>query len=81
MSFWYLVTQPDHFRKGQTRASGDVGSMSDLPPKAARVADIPDRQVRATKRHRTALIAQRPTLDEFGTKTPELVVCDRPRFL
>ena len=27
------------------------------------------------------LIAQRSTLDEFGTKTPELVVCYRPRFL
>jgi hypothetical protein len=23
------------------------------------------------------LIAQRPTLDEFGTKTPELIVCYR----
>ena len=56
------------------------GTCSELG-QTGRVADVPDRQVRATKRHRTALIAQRPTLDEFGTKTPELVVCDRPRFL
>ena len=42
MSFWYLATQPDHFRKVVEHP--DVGSMSDLPL-SGRVADIPDRQV------------------------------------
>jgi hypothetical protein len=36
---------------GQTRPWGDAGSMSELPPESGRVADIPDRQLRARKRH------------------------------
>ena len=65
---------------GQKQTFAVQKGMSALPPKADMCGALGD--VRFVPIADIAPpIAQSPSLDEFGAKTPELVVCYRARFL